>query len=196
MVFGQSWRLRDVFLLIISVNGKCSFDFGRVGGVAAIFSFAPWFLLASLTTPSLCWYWSVHDQKKEVNQYLRADESVTENMCQIIAIAAWQIDMHRSLCYNSAEPLDLRYLFWSSPFVLNSNFTWKPNSQILKLRSPEPFSGRFQVSSWQNCNKLPILIMFFFLPQVDGFHRQVPFRTAGDALLGRRNLEIEFEEQP
>lgn len=61
---------------------------------------------------------------------------------------------------------------------------------------PRAFFGQIPSILLTKLQQVAHLDHVFFLPQVAGFHRQVPFRTAGDALLGRRNLEIEFEEQP
>ena len=61
----------------------------------------------------------------------------------------------------------------------HATLTAPRNSQILKLRSPEPFSGRFQVSCWQNCHKLPILIIFFFSHRLLVFTARYPFAPPG-----------------
>lgn len=67
----------------------------------------------------------------------------------------------------------------------HATLTAPRNSQILKL-----ISTLFRADSKYPVDKIATSCpswSFFFLPQVAGFHRQVPFRTAGDALLGRRN---------
>lgn len=97
--------------------------------------------------------------------------------------------MHRSLCYNSAEPLDLRCLFWFSPFMHHMR-PWQHRG-IRRFWNWDP-QRLFGADSKYPVDKIATSCLFwscFLSPLVPGFHRQVPFRTAGDALLGRRNLE-------